>query len=234
MWITLCNKNISEANDFKYSLSELMWSKKVFKTKWKIWSKLLVFLFSSLSEQKARFSSSGLIPQWEITSVPTKTIRQQTISPKSISSMSILSRLDHELFSVNAHLDLDSCDCSPVVLGVQMEDQWGKCQFLTALTFLNLSSLDTTLRHASNNNEEKVLDHSQISLYCHSFLDTSLQYSPMGAFITWPLFPSVSTSPITDLPRAMLRSHGGPGPFILMDFWVKELQGMTAWTTNPA
>lgn len=211
-----------------------MWSKKVFKTKWKIWSKLLVFLFSSLSEQKARFSSSGLIPQWEITSVPTKTIRQQTISPKSISSMSILSRLDHELFSVNAHLDLDSCDCSPVVLGVQMEDQWGKCQFHTALTFLNLSSLDTTLRHASNNNEEKVLDHSQISLYCHSFLDTSLQYSPMGAFITWPLFPSVSTSPITDLPRAMLRSHGGPGPFILMDFWVKELQGMTAWTTNPA
>ena len=119
-------------------------------------------------------------------------------------------------------------------LGVQMEDQWGKCQFLTALTFLNLSSLDTTLRHASNNNEEKVLGHSQISLYCHSFLDTSLQYSPMGAFITWPLFPSVSTSPITDLPRAMLRSHGGPGPFILMDFWIKELQGTTAWTTNPA
>ena len=204
-----------------------MCSKKVFKTKWKIWSKLLVFLFSSLSEQKARFTSSGLIPQWEITSVPTKTIRQQIISPKSISSMSILSRLDHELFSVNTHLDLDSCDCSPIVLGVQMEDQWGKCQFLTALT-------PPWDMQVINNNEEKVLDHSQISLYCHSFLDTSLQYSPMGAFITWLLFPSVSTSPITDLPHAMLWSHGGPGPFILMDFWVKELQGMTAWTANPA
>lgn len=199
-----------------------MRSKKVFKTKWKIWSKLVVFLFSFPSEQKARFTSSGLIPQWEITGVPTKTIRQQIISPKSISSVSILSRLNHELFSVEAHLDLDSCDCFPVVLGVQMEDQWGKCQFLTALTFINLSSPDTTSRHASDNYEEKVLDHSQISLYPHPFLDTSLQYSPMGAFITWLLFTSVSTAPITDLPHAMLPSHGASGPLIRMDFWVKE------------
>ena len=51
-----------------------------------------------------------------------------------------------------------------------------------------------------------------------------------GAFITQLLFTSVSISPITDLPHAMLPSHGGPGPLVL---WTFELKNSRARLLEP-